>query len=65
MSSDPVVPLLNRPRCCPICGRPARAAHLPFCSVRCAQIDLGRWLNGAYRVETEEPAENDPGIPAG
>jgi len=35
---------------CPMCGRPAELAHRPFCSVRCADADLGRWLTGQYRV---------------
>ena len=39
---------------CPICGRPPEPAYLPFCSKRCADIDLGRWLGGSYRVESEE-----------
>ncbi|MFZ2004611.1 MAG: DNA gyrase inhibitor YacG, partial [Stellaceae bacterium] len=32
-----------------------------FCSKRCREIDLGRWLRGVYRVETEEGPETDPG----
>jgi endogenous inhibitor of DNA gyrase (YacG/DUF329 family) len=39
---------------CPICGKPAAQAHRPFCSRRCADIDLHRWLSGVYRVPTEE-----------
>ena len=39
---------------CPICGNPDAAAHRPFCSKRCADIDLGRWLKESYRVPTEE-----------
>ena len=35
---------------CPTCGAPAEAKHQPFCSVRCWQLDLGRWLNEDYRV---------------
>ena len=35
---------------CPICGRPASEAQHPFCSLRCADVDLGRWLTGQYRV---------------
>ncbi len=36
---------------CPICGKPATTARLlPFCSARCADVDLGRWLTGQYRV---------------
>jgi endogenous inhibitor of DNA gyrase (YacG/DUF329 family) len=41
---------------CPICGKPVGREHRPFCSKRCAEIDLGRWLKGAYAV---------PGEPAG
>ena len=48
------------PRQCPICGKPAVPQYRPFCSVRCAHIDLGRWLNGNYRIPTEEaPDEGD------
>ncbi|MBV9552557.1 MAG: DNA gyrase inhibitor YacG [Alphaproteobacteria bacterium] len=43
---------------CPICGKRAAPAHRPFCSPRCRAVDLGRWLNGSYRVETEERAED-------
>lgn len=35
---------------CPICGRPAQPTQRPFCSIRCADADLGRWLTGSYRV---------------
>lgn len=42
---------------CPICGKPADPAFRVFCSRRCADVDLARWLNGAYRVATDEPAE--------
>ncbi len=45
---------------CPICGRPAEARHRPFCSVRCADADLGRWLTGQYRVPGP-PADPDDG----
>jgi len=47
-------------RSCPICGKPAVPQNRPFCSARCAQIDLGRWLKGTYRIPTEEaPDEGD------
>jgi endogenous inhibitor of DNA gyrase (YacG/DUF329 family) len=39
---------------CPICGKPATEAQKPFCSERCARIDLGRWLNEAYRIPATE-----------
>ncbi|NLH80029.1 MAG: DNA gyrase inhibitor YacG [Phyllobacteriaceae bacterium] len=41
-------------RPCPICGRPASREHRPFCSPRCRQIDLHRWLTGAYAVPVVE-----------
>ena len=53
-----VTPIFPGTRRCPVCGKPAAARHQPFCSARCADIDLGRWLKGTYRVETEEPTED-------
>jgi endogenous inhibitor of DNA gyrase (YacG/DUF329 family) len=35
---------------CPICGRRASPAHRPFCTPRCQEVDLGRWLTGVYRI---------------
>ncbi len=35
---------------CPICGKPAQQASRPFCSRRCADIDLARWLGGSYAI---------------
>jgi len=47
---------------CPICGKPGVPPHRPFCSKRCADIDLGRWLKEGYRVPTEEtPDDGEPG----
>jgi len=39
---------------CAVCGEPVVARFRPFCSARCADVDLGRWLKGTYRVETDE-----------
>lgn len=46
---------------CPICKEPAQAEYRPFCSRRCADIDLGRWMTGSYAVpaQEEEPDESD------
>ena len=46
---------------CPICGKPRAARYRPFCSRRCADIDLGRWLDGSYAVPVaeEEVSEAD------
>ena len=40
---------------CPICGRPATPEFKPFCTARCADVDLNRWLGGVYRVEVNDP----------
>lgn len=45
---------------CPICGKPAAPRHAPFCSARCATIDLARWLKGDYRVPTGDAPEDGP-----
>jgi uncharacterized protein len=45
---------------CPICGKPASARHKPFCSQRCATIDLARWITGDYRVPTQETPGEAP-----
>lgn len=42
---------------CPICRKKADPAYRPFCSRRCADIDLGRWLTGGYAIPGE-PAED-------
>ncbi len=39
---------------CPICKRETEERFRPFCSKRCADVDLGRWLNGAYAIPAEE-----------
>ncbi len=44
---------------CPVCGRPNVAKRAPFCSKRCADEDLARWLSGTYRIPTNEPTADD------
>ncbi|MDT3684385.1 MAG: DNA gyrase inhibitor YacG [Pseudorhodoplanes sp.] len=39
---------------CPLCGKPAVVEFRPFCSKRCADIDLNRWLSGVYAIPAEE-----------
>jgi endogenous inhibitor of DNA gyrase (YacG/DUF329 family) len=43
-------------RKCPLCGKPRSAEHTPFCSTRCRDRDLVRWLDQGYAL---------PGRPAG
>lgn len=51
-------------RPCPICGKAASIDHRPFCSRRCADIDLHRWLSGGYSIavapEAEDASEPEP-----
>jgi endogenous inhibitor of DNA gyrase (YacG/DUF329 family) len=44
---------------CPICGKPTVRDYRPFCSRRCADVDLSRWLSGAYAVPVEDVADKD------
>ena len=50
--------------CCPICKKPAEPDYRPFCSKRCADVDLQRWFTGGYAIpaeEDEEPTRQDDG----
>jgi endogenous inhibitor of DNA gyrase (YacG/DUF329 family) len=47
----------RRERRCPICGKPSVDRFRPFCSKRCADVDLHRWLSGAYAIPA---AEDEP-----
>ena len=49
---------------CPICRKPAVKDYRPFCSKRCADIDLGRWLKGGYVVAGEPGSGVLPDDPA-
>ena len=44
---------------CPACGRPTRPEHRPFCSARCRQADLGRWLSGSYVIPGDKASERE------
>lgn len=53
---------------CPVCNKPARAEYAPFCSQRCKDVDLGRWLKGVYVVpgmDSEEAGSLPPEEPGG
>jgi endogenous inhibitor of DNA gyrase (YacG/DUF329 family) len=58
--SDRVVPinkLQKRGGRCPLCDKPSEASYRPFCSKRCADLDLSRWLHGVYSIPTDEGPE--------
>lgn len=42
---------------CPICSDETKPKYRPFCSKKCADIDLGRWFNGTYTAPAEEPED--------
>jgi endogenous inhibitor of DNA gyrase (YacG/DUF329 family) len=44
---------------CAICGRPMTPEYRPFCSKRCANVDLQRWLGGVYAIPAVEDDETD------
>lgn len=46
---------------CPICDKPSTKAYKPFCSRRCADVDLGRWMNETYRVPSAEDESSEDG----
>jgi len=54
-------------RRCATCGKPQAPAYRPFCSKRCADLDLGRWLKGNYVIPGREADEGDgqqsPAVP--
>ncbi|HKQ95595.1 MAG TPA: DNA gyrase inhibitor YacG [Aestuariivirgaceae bacterium] len=57
---EPAGPVRLKPRRpCPICGKPSSHKLHPFCSARCADIDLHRWLGGTYTIPTEEAPQHD------
>jgi endogenous inhibitor of DNA gyrase (YacG/DUF329 family) len=45
-------------RKCVICGKPQEEKYKPFCSKRCADVDLNRWFSGGYRIPATQ--EDDP-----
>jgi endogenous inhibitor of DNA gyrase (YacG/DUF329 family) len=53
---------------CAVCGKPQDERFRPFCSKRCTDIDLGRWLKGGYAIpgapadpaSPSNPSENEP-----
>jgi endogenous inhibitor of DNA gyrase (YacG/DUF329 family) len=42
---------------CPICDKPTETKFRPFCSRRCADIDLGKWFSGGYAIPADNPED--------
>ena len=49
----------QKARKCPVCGRAVTQDFKPFCSQRCADADLTRWLKGAYAIPGEPASEDE------
>ncbi len=47
---------------CPICTKTSALRYQPFCSKRCADVDLHRWLSGGYAVPSERVEDGDDAI---
>lgn len=48
---------------CPICGKTTDPAYRPFCSKRCADVDLARWLKGSYVIPRDLTEEDEVPVP--
>jgi endogenous inhibitor of DNA gyrase (YacG/DUF329 family) len=59
MTSKPAV----EGQACPICRKPAQDPYRPFCSKRCADVDLQRWLSGGYVIPGEAGERGEDGVP--
>ena len=53
--ASPIIP----PRPCPNCRKPRVERYRPFCSKRCADVDLARWLGGSYAIPATEEDDED------
>lgn len=42
---------------CPICEKPTETAFRPFCSKRCADVDLAKWFTGGYAIPANDPED--------
>ncbi len=49
----------RRRRRCPGCGKSMVMRFRPFCSARCRDLDLGRWLDGSYAVPAVEVDDDE------
>lgn len=48
---------------CPVCKEPAATEYKPFCSKRCADVDLHRWLSGGYAIPAVESEDDHDLLP--
>jgi endogenous inhibitor of DNA gyrase (YacG/DUF329 family) len=55
-------PSADAPKC-PVCGKPQDSRARPFCSRRCADVDLNRWFKGNYAIPSREPPDSTVEFP--
>ncbi|MCH9806722.1 MAG: DNA gyrase inhibitor YacG [Alphaproteobacteria bacterium] len=60
-SGDEAARAGHKSRPCPICAKPSLHDYRPFCSRRCADVDLSRWLSGRYAVPGGDADEDEDG----
>lgn len=66
MSETAKVMPLRKGRPCPECGKPSARETYPFCSARCKEVDLNRWLTGSYVIPGRDGEAADvEGAPQG
>jgi endogenous inhibitor of DNA gyrase (YacG/DUF329 family) len=64
MSEGEKKPISPRPLGeCPTCGKRAVEAYRPFCSSRCRDVDLHRWLSGQYAIPVTADTDEDGALP--
>jgi endogenous inhibitor of DNA gyrase (YacG/DUF329 family) len=59
MPAKPPEPAAKAAKPCPICGKPSVAASKPFCSERCRDVDLNRWLSNSYSIPASTDDDED------
>ena len=59
MADDKAMAAVRPAKRCPVCGKAAASAFRPFCSERCRQVDLGRWLSGDYAIPADPALDGE------
>lgn len=49
---------------CPICDKETDKRFRPFCSKRCADVDLAKWLSGSYAIPSDDPEDMEEALDA-
>ena len=61
MTDESKVTPLRKTQPCPECKKPSTREDYPFCSDRCRQLDLSRWLKGSYAIPVADDERNAEG----